>query len=105
MMYGIALREKPVMFGLDKQDIDTLYNIAAGPSNDDTFEVYPIEIEAKEHESSAMGFITPEAAEHFDYDYEKSGLCDFVAAILDDMNNESADHSYTFKGINIYLDR
>ena len=42
---------------------------------------------------------------YFDYDYEKSGLRDFVASILDDMTKENDDHTYEFNGVNIYLDR
>ncbi len=66
---------------------------------------YPIEILAKEHESSAMGFITVDAANELEFDYEKSGLNDFIAGILDDMEKESNDCRYEFKGIKIWLSR
>lgn len=102
MKYGVALIEKYELEGLSKEDLDVLYGLTSG--NDST-QVYPIEFEAREHECSAMGFITPETAEMLDYDYEGSGLHDYVALILDDMNNERKDRHYSFKGIDIYLSR
>lgn len=101
MKYDIALREKPFVSGLTKEDIIDLSNKV----NDE--EMYPVEIYAKYHESSAMGFITPYAAGLVGYDYsgEESGLRDFVAKILDDMNHENDSHVYEFKGLKIWLDR
>lgn len=98
-MYGIVLREKELTCGLSKNDVIDLFDML----ND--IEAYPIELEAKEHECSAMGFITPGAAELLDYDYETSGLHDFIADILDDMNNESENCEYVFSGIRIWLSR
>lgn len=51
-----------------------------------------------------MGFITPEAAEALEYEYQ-TGLREFVANILDDMGNESEDGTYEYKGIRIHLSR
>ena len=101
--YEIALCEKPTTDGLVKKDIELLYGLVSNMDN--TTEVYPIELEAKEHECSAMGFITSEAANILDFDYENSGLHDFIALILDDMENERPDHHYSFKGLDIYLAR
>ncbi len=98
MNFGIALKEKPGDSGLDKNDIVFLYGLIANPFSNSTDEVYLIELEAKEHECSAMGFITVEAANLLDYDYESSGLHDFIASILDDMEKESADGRYNYKG-------
>ena len=62
-------------------------------------EVYPIEFEAKYHESSAMGFISPKAAEQLDYDYDACGLHDFIAGtkvvMLDHEGNVLPDETYT----------
>ena len=102
MIYGIALLEKYGIDGLNKSDIYLLYGLVTETGSQ---EVFPIELEAREHESSAMGFITPEAAEMLDYDYEGSGLRDFIASILDDMENENEECQYKFKGIDIYLSR
>lgn len=99
MGYGIVLREKECIGGLTRNDVIDSFDML------DNVEAYPIELEAREHECSAMGFITPEVAEFFDYDYEESGLHDFVAGILDDMERESDDCEYEFKGIKIWMSR
>lgn len=98
-MYGIALREKEFEYGLSRNDIIDLFDMLGG------LEVYPIELLCKECLSSAMGFITTEAAYSLDYDYERSGLHDFIANILNDMDNETEDCTYEFKGIKIWLSR
>lgn len=99
MEYALVLKEVPFTKGLRRNDVIDLFDML------NNIEAYPIELEARTHECSAMGFITPEAAELLDYDYESSGLHDFVALILDDVNNESADCNYEFKGIKIWLSR
>ena len=38
-----------------------------------------------------------------DYDYEKSGLHDYIASILEDINLEDEDSEYDFKGIHVWL--
>lgn len=97
--YDIVLREKPGNEGLTRNDVIDLFDILS-----DT-EAYPIEIVATEHECSAMGFISPNAAERLDYNYRKSGLNGFIANILDDMEKESDDCTYEFMGIKIWLSR
>ena len=93
MKYDIALLEKEVPNGLNGYEIRSLYNLLRSGGE---AEVYPIEIEAKEHESAAMGFITAEAAEQIRYDYQSSGLNDFVASIMDDMELENERGRYQF---------
>ena len=105
LTFGIALIEKDGVNGLNWDNMAFLYGLVTNPHLNGTEEVFPIELEAREHESSAMGFITPNAAEMLDYDYEQSGLHDFIASILDDMENENESHRYQFKGIDIYLSR
>ena len=97
--YEIVLMEKEAIDGLDKYSIINLFNMLSSK------DAYPIELEAKEHECSAMGFISVKAAESLNYDYESSGLHDYIASILDDMNNESLNCEYKFKEISIYLSR
>lgn len=99
MDYGIALKEKEFTSGLSRNDVIDLFDML------NNVEAYPLELEAKEHECSAMGFITLEAAELFDFDYEASGLHDFIALILDNMENEVENGIYEFKGIKIWLGR
>lgn len=95
--FGITLVEKYNVDGLTKAEVMKMYDQMNGD------EAYPLEISGCE--TSAMGFITPEAAEILDYDYQESGLNDFVTVILDDMNNESEDGTYEFRGIRIHLSR
>ena len=99
MEFGLVLKEKPGIDGLTKSDIMDMFDML------DSNEAFPIELEAHYQECSAMGFITPNAAELIDYDYERSGLHDFIAAILDDMANENISCTYTFRGIEIWLSR
>ncbi len=115
MKYGLALIERPSSDGLAFDEITTLFDlIAVGDSDGEKrnlfsaraeTEVYPIELEAKEHECSAMGFISVEAADSLNYDYDGSGLHDYIASILDDMANEHEDNYYSFNGIDIFLSR
>lgn len=99
MEYGIVLREKPGNEGLTRNDVIDLFDMLGDK------EAYPIEIEAREHESSAMGFISPRAAEQLKYDYKESGLTGFVEKIIDDMENESENCTYEFRGIKVWLSR
>lgn len=95
--FGITLIEKPNVDGLTKAEVVEMYDQMDGD------EAYPLEIGGSE--TSAMGFITPEAAEILDYDYEDSGLNDFVSVILGNVNNEPEDGTYEFRGIRIHLSR
>lgn len=97
--YDIVLKEKEFVKGLNKDDIINLFNML------NSTEAYPIELEARIQESTAMGFISPKAAGLLDYDYETSKLHDYIANILDDMDNENDACEYDFKGIKIYLSR
>ena len=67
--------------------------------------VFMIEIEADKTESIAAGFISEKAADSIDYDYDGSGLEEFIANILDDMTNESSDGTYVFKNLSIFMSR
>ena len=98
-MYGLVLKEKYGTDGMTKTEITDLIDML------DSNEAYPIELSAYAQESSAMGFITPNAAELIEYDYEYSGLHNYIALILDDMNREETSCEYEFKGIKIWLSR
>lgn len=99
MLYGIALKEKQAPEGLNEAEILELFQKLVDPVG------YPIEIEAKSHECSAMGFIAKGTAEKLNYDYGLSGLCSFIGNILDDMNNENEKGEYVFEGIPVWLNR
>jgi len=98
-LYGLVLREKDSLDGLTRNDVIDLFDMLNG------LEAYPIELEARHNECSAMGFITIESAETLWFDYEKSGLHDFIANILDDLNNENENCEYEYKGVSIYMSR
>lgn len=99
MKYDVVLIEKPFFEGISFLEIKSLFNLLL------TDEVYPIKIQSN-CESSAMGFITSEAADKIDYAYETNTyFANFITDILDDMKNESEDHTYEFKGLKIWLGR
>jgi hypothetical protein len=99
MKYDVVLIEKPFFEGISFLEIKSLFNLLL------TDEVYPIEIQSN-CESSAMGFITSEAADKINYAYETNTyFANFITDILDDMKNESEDHTYEFKGLKIWLGR
>lgn len=98
-MCGLVLREKYGKDGITRNDVIDLFDML------DRNEAYPIELSAHAQESSAMGFITSKAANLIDYDYEGSGLHNYIASILDNMENENEICEYEFKGIKIWLSR
>lgn len=61
--------------------------------------VFPIDIEAKEVECSFMGFISVEAANEFDYDYEHSGLRDYMDLLMN--LPDVACGMYEYRGVKI----
>lgn len=97
--FDIVLVEKPGEIGLTIEEVEAIYNKLKEK------EAYPIEIFAKEQESSAMGFITRNAADALDFNYEDSGLNAFIAEILDDMRNKKLTNTYKFSNLNIKLTR
>lgn len=99
MKYDVVLIEKPFFEGISFLEIKSLFNLLL------TDEVYPIEIQSN-CESSAMGFITSEAADKIDYAYgTNTFFANFITDILNDMENESEDHTYEFRGLKIWLGR
>jgi hypothetical protein len=102
--YGIVLIEKPNADGLSIGEVVKLLAILASD------EVYPVDIDAASSNSSvAMGFVNPIYARKLGYDYEKSGLIDFISDILNDMDKENETHEYEYEYngnvIPIYLTR
>ena len=98
--FSLVLYERHGEDGLYRKDIMEL--LAQLPYD---VEVFPIEIMANEHASSAMGFITVAFADSLNFDYDDSGLTKFIAEILDDMEKESDNGEYIFKGHRILLTR
>lgn len=61
----------------------------------------PIEFEAKHAECSAMGFISEEAADQLEFDFD--GLRNYLGGIMDDLNLENSEYTYQFEGLSIYM--
>lgn len=98
MKYGIVLKKKEYMNALIKEDVIKLFGKLDG------VQALPIEFDAKETEFHAVGFITPEAASLFEYEYKKSGLNDYIALILDKAtSDETVAYEYSFRGVFIYI--
>lgn len=98
--FDMVLIEKPGAEGLSKKEFSKIMDMV----NENM--VYPIEIYARRHASSSMGIITTTAAAKLEYEYgPESDLSFFIASILDDMDKESPDNIYHFKGVSIWLGR
>ena len=98
--FGIVLIERPGCAGLTLGDMKFIYNRLEAD------EGFPIEISDVNGNSTAMGIISPRAAEILDYEYDQnSQLGQYIANILDDMGNESPNGEYMFNGIDILLTR
>lgn len=99
-LFDVALIEKPGCEGLTRTEVTCLYDMLSHP------ETFPVEIGDVNGNSSAMGFITPHAAEELQYEYgQDSELGKFISSILDDMNKESEDGTYVFKDLRIHMSR
>ena len=97
--YDLVLLEKPGEDGLTPADIMSLLPCCRGSY------LFPVEFEAREHESTAIGFMSDWMARALEYDYERSGLHDFIAVILDDMRLENENGEYSFGPFSVWLGR
>lgn len=100
MTYGVALKEKPLDEGLERDEVIELFDKLHGGTG------IPLEIQG--YSSTAMGFINLTDAEFLNYDYTK--VEELVRYVLDDMLRENPDHRYVVdvKGIgeiDIWLSR
>ena len=104
MKYDVVLIEKENCRGLTKTEATNLYDILSKAEGLPETEGYPVEIMGCEVESSAMGFITPQAAEKLLYEYgQDSGFGEFITVLLDDVDVETG--AYEYNGLNIWLGR
>ena len=94
MMYDVVLTERPHDCGLSKSEIMDLIDMTIG-------DVIPLDIVGDY--SSAMGFITLDAADALNYDFDK--MNEYVKNIINDMENESEDCTYKFDILTIWLSR
>ena len=96
--YDAILIEKEETEGLTKTDILNIYDLLRQP------EGFPVEIDG--NNSSAMGFITPYAAEIIDFMYDESSeFGKFISSILADMDLETESGEYEFEGLKIFMYR
>lgn len=94
MMFDIVLVERPHDDGLTKIEIAELLEKTSGS-------VIPLDIVGDY--SSAMGFITLDAADQLNYDFDK--VSEYVNSIINDMEKESEDCVYKFDTLAIWLTR
>lgn len=97
--FDISLTERPFDGSLEYEDVDRMMR----ELRHGRFQL--IVIDAKDHESTAMGVATTEAIDKLGQDPQDEGLCDFIAAILDDMDLENRDGTYRYRGLDIHLTR
>lgn len=98
--FEVALIEKPGCIGLIKSEVLDLHDMLS------SLEAFPVEISDTNGNSTAMGFITPKAAEELQFEYgQDSELGQFISSILDDMDKESENCTYVFKDLRIWLSR
>lgn len=97
--FDIVLLEKSVheAGGLSKKEVMKLYDLLKSETG------FPLEVDNLGGESTAIGFITPEAGDKLNWCYDS--LNKFVGRILSDMSLEHDDHIYRHKGLKIWLDR
>lgn len=94
MMYDVVLMERPHDDGLTKIEISELLEKTNGS-------VIPLDIVGDY--SSAMGFITLDAADRLTYNFD--AISEYVKSIINDMENESEDCTYKFDACTIWLTR
>ena len=98
--FDVVLLEKPDLNGLTLTDVTSLYGMLNAK------EAYPLEIGNTSWESTAIGYITPDAAKTLDYDYgQESDFGKFIENILGDMNLEAKDGTYHYGNISVWLGR
>lgn len=91
----VVLCQKDGYEGLSLPEIQSMYSCLRGE------QAFPVEITAKEHVCSALGFITDDAYSKLEYDL--LGLSEFIAAILDDNDKETDGGVYLLDDIAILM--
>ncbi len=96
--FDIALLQKPCEDGLTKTESMDLYDMLSDS------EALPIDLCSTNGNSSALGFITLQAAEKLNYKLsEYSELGRYIVSVLDDIYKESAKGCYVFNDLKIWL--
>ena len=95
MKFDVVFFERELNKGLSRIEIDNLLNICRED------EVIPLEIQGEN--SVAMGFISLDMAKSMNYVYDD--LEWRVKQILDDMDQETENHTYEYDVYKMFLDR
>lgn len=95
MTKDIVLKKKTYIEGLTKEEILFLLEFL-----EEELEIFPIELEDAESECSAIGFISVDAASSLNYDYDGSGLRDFVNVAM-----KCGGTEFNFNGISVYISK
>ena len=94
----IALILKTGSFGLTKTE--TIQLLERLPDE----EFFPLELNFDDYDISAIGFVTKSTAEKLEYDYEQSGLMDFIKLYLEMMDvADIMPNNISLKGVSIYI--
>lgn len=89
MKYDVVIKQIDGFSGLELMEVTTMYSYLKGT------EGCTFTVEAKEHECVALGFVTPKTEARLEYNLEP--LKEKIAEILDDMELEREDCSYTLE--------
>ena len=97
--FGIILKEKPADEGLTVAEITEMLN-----KLDLSQQIFPVDIESKDSNSCALGFVTSEAYEAIDYDIRE--LDGFLKVRLFDTDSTTDFRSeYIFHDVRVHLSR
>ena len=91
--YDIAVYQTD--HGLSKASYMELLNMVSGDN------VLPIDLEADSVEAFAIGFISTEAADALNYDYD--GLQTYLSMIMGDISKENDNCEYSYNGLSVYM--
>lgn len=93
----VAIEREFVNSGINSSEIQQMFGLLKAD------EVLPFNFSTRKVESSAIGFLTIEAAEELNFEYEDLRM--FLTNIMNDMNNEDPTGMYTFNGLTIFFSR
>lgn len=97
--YVCVLKMVEAESGLSKDDILAISNMLASADNG----YIPLDLESKNGNTCALGFI--DASVYESLDYKKSKLMEILGPVLDDMNKENTSCEYELpNGYIVYMD-
>ena len=91
--YDIAVYQTDC--GLSKASYIELLNMV------DSDNVLPLDLDASDTEAFAIGFISTEAADALNYDYD--GLQTYLSMIMGDISKENDNCEYSYNGLSVYM--